>query len=120
MFWKDIEYFTKQEFACPCCGQEEMDEGYIIKLDAVREIANVVMVITSGWRCLKHNQRVGGSPTSSHLYGKAADIKIFSDRGRFLLIEAAMQRGINRIGVGYGFVHLDVAPGKAPNVIWTY
>lgn len=29
--------------------------------------------ITSGWRSKEHNQRVGGSPTSSHLTGKALD-----------------------------------------------
>ncbi len=35
-----------------------------------------VIRITSGYRCLKLNQMVGGSRTSQHLFGEAADIHV--------------------------------------------
>lgn len=37
-----------------------------------------VIRITSGYRCLKLNQMVGGSRTSQHLFGEAADIHVGS------------------------------------------
>lgn len=37
-----------------------------------------VIRITSGYRCLKLNQMVGGSRTSQHLMGEAADIHVGS------------------------------------------
>lgn len=37
-----------------------------------------VIRVTSGYRCLKLNQMVGGSRTSQHLFGEAADIHVGS------------------------------------------
>lgn len=38
------------------------------------------IIITSGFRCEKLNKAVGGSPTSQHVLGQAADIRSVSDR----------------------------------------
>lgn len=43
-------------------------------LDPVREKLGKPIIVTSGWRPPKLNSAVGGSPTSNHLYGCAADI----------------------------------------------
>ena len=120
MFWTNIEYFNEKEFACPCCGRVEMNDNFIYKLDAIRELADVVMIINSGFRCYRHNLAVGGKPTSAHRYGYAVDIKTFTSRGRFQLINAALLRGIPRIGVAKDFIHLDVDPNKPGSLIWTY
>lgn len=37
-----------------------------------------VIRITSGYRCLKLNEAIGGSRTSQHLFGEAADIHVGS------------------------------------------
>lgn len=44
-------------------------------LEPLRERFGVIR-ITSGYRCLKLNMAVGGSRTSQHLFGEAADIHI--------------------------------------------
>ena len=47
----------------------------------------VPIVINSGFRSPEVNKRVGGSPTSNHLTGCAADIKVFG-------IEQAMRYAV--------------------------
>ena len=47
----------------------------------------VPIVINSGFRCPEVNKKVGGSPTSNHLTGCAADIKVFG-------IEQAMRYAV--------------------------
>jgi len=78
------------------------------------------LTITSGCRCTDHNIAEGGSPTSSHLYGLAADIQVTGDSHRFEIMETAMMFGITRIGVARTFVHVDVDPDKTQNVMWVY
>jgi hypothetical protein len=45
------------------------------KLDAVRELLNTPIIVTSGYRCLKVNRGVGSSDTSQHVKGEAVDFK---------------------------------------------
>lgn len=46
-------------------------------LEPLRERFGMIR-ITSGFRCLKLNQAIGGSRTSQHLFGEAADIHVGS------------------------------------------
>lgn len=48
-------------------------------LQPIRIIYNKPIVISSGFRCEKLNKKVGGSATSEHRYGMAADIHSLSD-----------------------------------------
>ena len=43
-------------------------------LEPIRQRINCPIIVTSGYRSLKLNQAIGGSETSSHIYGAAADI----------------------------------------------
>ena len=45
------------------------------KLDAVRELLNTPIIVTSGYRCLKVNKGIGSSDTSQHIKGEAVDFK---------------------------------------------
>lgn len=45
-------------------------------LQPIRTKLNKPMIITSGYRCNVLNQKVGGSPTSAHKYGKACDFVV--------------------------------------------
>lgn len=42
-------------------------------LEAVRALLKCPLVITSGFRCKELNERIGGSATSQHCKGEAAD-----------------------------------------------
>ena len=51
-------------------------------LDPLREALGRPVVITSGYRCADLNRDVGGSPTSQHLLGLAADFRPLHDEDR--------------------------------------
>ena len=45
------------------------------QLDKVRELLNKPVNISSGYRCLQVNRRIGSKDTSQHLKGEAVDFK---------------------------------------------
>ena len=45
-------------------------------LQPIRNKIQKPIIITSGYRCAKVNQLIGGSATSQHILGQAADFKI--------------------------------------------
>ena len=49
-------------------------------LDKIREAFGNPIYVNSGYRCKELNDRVKGSKTSHHLYGKAADITLKSKK----------------------------------------
>lgn len=115
--WK---WFNKEEFSCPDCGENGIKDELIDVLDRIRDKVDMPMIITSGWRCKKHNAEVGGKPSSAHLTGEAADVACEFDRTRYLLIKAALEEGIKRIGVGKDFLHFDISTSLPGRVIWEY
>lgn len=48
-------------------------------LQPIREKYGKPIIISSGFRCEKLNKAIGGSPTSEHRYGMAADFHSLSD-----------------------------------------
>lgn len=113
-------YFTTREFACPCCGESRMDEDFVLKLDRARDGAGTLFHITSGFRCIEHNQKVGGSVSSSHMKGRAVDIATANSVDRFKILSALLRTGFKRIGVGKTFIHVDLDFDKTPDVTWVY
>ena len=68
--------FERHEFACPCgCTAQMIDPELVQKMQTIRTKLGKAVKVTSGYRCVKHNAdpKVGGSRTSRHLYGIAAD-----------------------------------------------
>lgn len=49
-------------------------------LEPLRHHYGRPIIITSGFRCEKLNKAVGGSKTSQHRFGQAADIRSVSDK----------------------------------------
>jgi len=115
-----MKYFKVDEFKCPCCGKANMDKEFLEKIDKARELAGVPFVITSGYRCPKHNKEVGGKPDSAHTKGLAADIKCIRSRDRFKMIKALIDAGFTRFGIGKNFIHADIDSSKPQEVAWTY
>ena len=113
-------YFNYPEFECPCCQENKTDRKMIDKLNKAREYAEVPFVITSGFRCEKHNLEVGGRADSAHLSGHAADIKCVSSRPRWNIIRGLLLAGFTRIGIANTFIHADTDDSKPPAVVWLY
>jgi len=114
------KHFTLDEFRCPCCGSVQMDKDFVILLDLARTIAGIPFVITSGYRCEKHNKEIGGVSDSAHIKGLASDIKVKNSSDRYVILDALRKVGFNRFGIGPDFIHVDCDDTKPQNVIWTY
>jgi len=83
------------------------------KLVKLRNVLERPVYITSGYRCPKYNQKIGGVVNSYHCIGLAADIKV----GGINLIELLeICENIGFGGIGFyekkDFLHLDVRPTK--------
>ena len=118
----DLTYFTITEFDSPdeVGSGYRMNKDFIRRLDTARGIAGIPFKINSGYRTAAHNEKVGGRVGSSHKKGLAADIGYYGSRERYLILNALMQVGINRIGIAKTFIHCDVDKNKDEDVIWLY
>ena len=112
-----LHYFDLEEFACPCCGFNNINKEFVKLLDNARSRAGLPFIINSGSRCSKHNHHVKGSPTSSHKLGLAADIRCEDSMSRLKIVESLLKVGISRIGIYENFIHCDVDPNKH-NAMW--
>ena len=115
-----MSYFKTDEFRCPCCDKVKVSGWLIHLLNKVRTGLGKPMIVNSGYRCEKHNKKVGGKENSAHRRGTAADIKCNSSTDRFKLIELAYEAGFKRLGLEGGFIHLDVDEELPRNVFWIY
>lgn len=117
-----MKYFELSEFDSPDLpgSGEEMKSSTLRLLEKAREIAGVPFVVTSGYRTIEHNAKVGGVNSSSHTRGYAVDISCRNSTGRYAIVEAAIKVGFTRIGISKNFIHLDNDPDKPQEVIWLY
>lgn len=116
--WDYVTHFTRVEFGF--ANGVEPNADLVLKLERAREIAQVPFIITSGIRSDEHNAMVGGSPGSSHLTGHAVDIYCESSRHRMIMLDALIEVGFDRIGIGRDFIHVDNDRSKPSNVCWLY
>ncbi len=87
-------------------------------LQVLRDFVGVPIKINSSYRSLSHNAKIGGSKSSQHLFGKAADIVVKGKTPaqvatiiKLLILEGKMKQG--GIGVYDNFTHYDVRGHKA-------
>ena len=106
-------YFNLSEFSCPCCHRVMLHPKLLVKLIGLRKIIGKPIHITSGYRCLAYNRKVGGAANSYHLIGLAADIQV---KGINLIELLDYAEEIDFTGIGFyekkNFLHLDVRPTK--------
>ncbi len=111
----------RDEFKCPCCGENMIDPRVEGLHKSMEEEIGEKIKVNSGYRCPKHNEEVGGSETSSHLKGLAWDVDCDLSNPRYRILRAAILSGISRIGIGKGYLHLDIDRSKEPTrCIWLY
>ena len=113
--------FSRSEFACKgtnCCGHSAPVHPELISaLQDLRDQLNLPLSITSGFRCNRHNESVGGAVQSFHTLGMAADVSCpdgmtAEDLAQTAETIPAFQQG--GIGIYPSWVHLDVrTTGKA-------
>ena len=117
-----LKYFTINEFDSPDLvnSGSKMESSFLLSLDKARDIAEISFRITSGYRTVTYNEKVGGVNGSSHTKGLAADISCSSSANRFIIVNALLIAGFTRIGIANNFIHVDSDLEKVQDVIWTY
>ena len=124
--------FSLKEFDCKgnckeckddCEMPQEVYENIIKlsqQLQLLRDYTGRPITINSAYRSPEHNAKVGGSQTSQHLLGKAADITIegLKPTEVYKIIEDLIDMGeMLQGGLGLyeekGFVHYDIRKTKA-------
>ena len=63
-------------------------------LDPLREAWGRPIIVNSGYRCAELNKAVGGSPTSHHLWGMAADITAGDTIANIKLFNLVLKLGL--------------------------
>ena len=96
-------------------------------LQPIRSKWGSAIVVTSAYRCEALNKAVGGSRTSQHRLGEAADIKVGSkaqNKALFNLIQKMVSNGELKVGqlideYGYSWVHVSLprTNGKPNNQV---
>ena len=114
--------FTVREFRCRDGTDTIMiDEGLVVLLQCIREHFGKAVTITSGYRTAAHNTAVGGSKSSQHLLGRAADIQVagVSPDAVATYAESLLPGwgGVGRYpvkaGRAKGWVHVDTRANKS-------
>ena len=125
---KSYKNFKSTEFDSPDLkgSGENMKDEFMTPLQEARTIAGVPFRITSGFRTQEYHDDLGrrgyktSKSRSAHQDGYAADISCKDSKKRWLIINALLFAGFNRIGIASTFLHVDNSPKKTPYCIWTY
>jgi uncharacterized protein YcbK (DUF882 family) len=109
------EHFSEDELRCKCgCGSVQVTCSLLQLLEDLRERIGRPLPIVSGYRCPRHNRRVGGARRSQHVLGTAADLPV-----GYVTAAQAASCGARGVGTkGPWAVHVDVREG--PIAAWRY
>ncbi|MDI9391725.1 MAG: D-Ala-D-Ala carboxypeptidase family metallohydrolase [Synergistota bacterium] len=102
-------HFRLTEFQCKCCGCVKLHPELLVKLENLRDAWGSPLLLTSGFRCSRHNRNVNGAEASLHLLGQAADVVVPEEVQREFS-ELAEKMGFDQV-IPYGkrnFVHLGI------------
>lgn len=95
-------------------------------LDPLRGHLERPVRVTSGYRSFEHNARIGGSRTSAHMRGEAADIVVpgidaHAVMGALRLLDLDLDQAIAYAPQRGGHVHVGISrPGSAPRRQWLW
>tara|TARA_R110002051_G_scaffold301571_1_gene369486 strand:+ start:242 stop:616 length:375 start_codon:yes stop_codon:yes gene_type:complete len=118
----DLDYFTREEFACQYTGENEISDRLLLRLDLLRARCGFPFIITSGYRSEDHPIEAKKEKAGTHAQGIAADIKVRDGVQRFRIVQEAISLGFSGIGVAHSFVHVDIRDldGNEAPVMWAY
>lgn len=119
--WNLYPNFKKSEFDCKQTGENQMQHEFMVLLQAIRNDYRKGMVITSGFRSVRHSiEARKGHTTGEHPTGLCCDIACTNSRDRFRLIQLALKHGITRIGIAKTFLHFGISKQHPQLVMWDY
>lgn len=102
--------FKVKEFQCKDGTDKVLiDSDLVLILQKIRDHFKRALIITSGYRTPSYNAKVGGSPTSYHVKGMAADIRVSGIDPVIvgMYAESIGAKGIGLYAYDNGFIHID-------------
>ena len=103
---------TSDEFDCKCellnCVSTEVSRILIASYRKLRYLHKAPLKINSGYRCAPHNDAIGGTKGSQHLFGRAIDISLENIEDKEAFADLARDCGFTYIKLYSTFIHLDV------------
>lgn len=109
--------FRVREFRCKDGSDKILiDDALVTIVQRVRTHFGKPITINSAYRTVAHNKKVGGSPTSKHLLGTAADIVVSGvhpDKVFEFVRKTFLWAGVGRYDT---FTHVDAGPART----WDY
>ncbi|MCL1826555.1 MAG: D-Ala-D-Ala carboxypeptidase family metallohydrolase [Candidatus Cloacimonetes bacterium] len=128
--WSVYPNFKQSEFTCKCgCGTNRMSKLVMDMLQNARTTAGIPFVINSACRCPTHNLKVSKSNSGDHITDSnnlcfGVDIASINSRNRFLILQALILAGFDRIGVDDRFIHAGIGKSLGgrmdDKVVWFY
>ena len=119
-------YLLRSEYLCKCCNQlpidffvaeDEVDVSlpYLMLFKYFQEIREAwgrAIDVSSGYRCPRHNEKVGGAPCSIHTFGLALDLEC-KDANEVDALAKVIRRVAPFVRMGKykkagSFIHIDV------------
>lgn len=102
-------HFVLAEFASPDSDTVLIHPLLLALLEVIRaHFEGKPLIVNSGFRSYEHNQRVGGSKGSKHLFGLAADVRIPGIAPDRVAAYADHELQVGGVGRYEGHSHLDV------------
>jgi zinc D-Ala-D-Ala carboxypeptidase len=119
-------FFKKAELRCRCgCDEAKMDGKFLSKLDTLRSRYGKPIVLSSAYRCPKHNESQGGVIDSPHTQGIAVDILV-NGKESHCLLQLIMEMNFSGVGVSQKgdhkarFIHVDDKTEGTRPWVWSY
>ena len=104
-------HFSAAELMCPCCGAgaDRMSPSMLQMAEEIRaENGNKPMLVSSAYRCAKHNAEVGGVANSHHLYGQAMDVHIDGVTAATIVAQAKRRGSPDAYAINANWAHISV------------
>ena len=116
------KHFKEEEFGrCnPRCSLQDMNQSFINKLDTLRDVAGIPLVLNCAYRPVAWEKSKGRSGQGDHPQGRGADIRCNNSATRFKILTAAREVGFRRIGVAASFIHVGDGDNLPQDVVWLY
>lgn len=107
--------FRVREFACQDGSDVVIIADKLVNiLQAIRNHFGQPVTLTSGYRTIAHNKKVGGEDYSQHIYGTAADIQVAGVAPSDVADYAEqLMPGTGGVGRYKDFTHVDVRAAKS-------
>lgn len=117
--WTRWPNFQEWEFTCSHTGKADMNELFMFKLQRLRDVLGIPLVITSGFRDPTHPVEAAKDAPGVHTLGRAVDIAADGHK-KYVILRTAMSLGFTGFGIAKTFIHLDDWDEPPRPNVWTY